>query len=333
MMMEVSVEATARIVYSGFTILQSVNLLTFLEGHDKQRPVADEGARGRSDDMLCPRCGEANAFGAKFCVQCGSSLPSGAEAPDPAPSPTPRAVTGAVLGLAMPRTLEPLAGPPAIGPAENSGKAIASLICGLFMWIFPAAAAAIILGHVSLSEIGRSAGKLKGRGMAISGLVLGYAGLFLIPLILIIAAIAIPNLLRAREAANEASAVGSLRTIDIAAIRYSAAYANGFPPTLISLDGTRDAAPRCDHAQLIDSALASGQSNGYTFTYVPTGTQILRKDAKARGCTIPGSSSFEVHADPIARGTTGQRSFFTDQTGVIRVDENAPASSESVPIE
>ena len=53
-----------------------------------------------------------------------------------------------------------------------------------------------------------------GDGMAIAGLVLGYIGFAAIPFILIIAAIAIPNLLRARMAANEASAVGSLRTIE-----------------------------------------------------------------------------------------------------------------------
>ena len=57
--------------------------------------------------------------------------------------------------------------------------------------------------------------------MAMAGLVLGYSGLFFVPFILIIAAIAIPNLLRARQAANEAVAVGSLRTINIAAITYS----------------------------------------------------------------------------------------------------------------
>ena len=61
-----------------------------------------------------------------------------------------------------------------------------------------------------------------GDGMAIAGLVLGYIGFAAIPFILIIAAIAIPNLLRARMAANEASAVGSLRTINVAALSYSA---------------------------------------------------------------------------------------------------------------
>src|SRR5262249_32129647 len=93
-----------------------------------------------------------------------------------------------------------------LGPATTSGKAIGSLVCGIIS-VFPFCLVAIILGHLSLSEIRKSAGRLKGDGMAIAGLVLGYLGIVAIPIILIVAAIAIPNLLRARQAANEASAV------------------------------------------------------------------------------------------------------------------------------
>jgi type IV pilus assembly protein PilA len=124
-----------------------------------------------------------------------------------------------------------------------------------------------------------------------------------------------------------------LRTIDTAAISYSATYSNGFPPSLAALDGAGNGSPSCDDSGLIDSALASGRKNGYQFTYVPVGTQILGADAKTRGCTIPGSSSFEAHADPITRGTTGLRSFYTDQTAVIRVEAGARATSDSTPIE
>lgn len=283
--------------------------------------------------MQCPRCGEANAFGAKFCVECGSPLPAEPQPKGATPASAPAVASGSVLGLSTPRTLQPLPAKPLAPPAENSGKAIASLICGLFMWIFPAAVAAIILGHVSLSEIGRSAGRLKGRGIAIAGLVLGYAGLFFIPFLLIVAAIAIPNLLRARMAANEASAIGSLRAMNVAAISYSSQYRNGFPPSLAVMDGGEAGGPSCDHAQLIDLALASGEKRGYVFTYVAAGSQILRDEAKAKGCTSPGSSSFEVHADPITRGTTGQRSFYTDQTSVIRSEADAPATADSTPIE
>ena len=62
------------------------------------------------------------------------------------------------------------------GSQENSGKATASMVCGILFFFWPAALAAIILGHLALSEIKHSAGRLAGRGKAIAGLVLGYAG-------------------------------------------------------------------------------------------------------------------------------------------------------------
>lgn len=280
--------------------------------------------------MLCPRCGESNALGTKFCLRCGVEMPP--EGPPATPGDAAPGVGGSVLGLGTPRTPQPVYRPP-FGPTETNGKAVASLICGLFMWFFPAAIAAVILGHVSLSEIKRSAGRLIGRGMAMTGLVLGYVGLFFIPFILIIAAIAIPNLLRARMAANEASAVGTLRVINTAAISYAASYSNGFPPSLTSLDGSSATQANCDHAHLIAAGLASGQRNGYVFTYISTGTQVLHVGANQDTCTVPGSSSYVVHADPIKRGTTGMRGFYTDQTGIIRMEADAPASSDSAPIE
>ena len=130
--------------------------------------------------MFCTLCGATNSNDKKTCVRCGASLQS----------------DGA---------LDP---PVATGAVQSSGKAIASLICGLLFFIFPVAIVAVILGHHSLSDIRKSGGRLIGNGMAIAGLVLGYMGLAAIPL-MIIAAIAIPNLLRSRMAANEASAVGS----------------------------------------------------------------------------------------------------------------------------
>ena len=80
-------------------------------------------------------------------------------------------------------------------PTPTSGKAIASLVCGVFFFILPASIAAVVLGHLSLSEIKKSAGRVQGQGLAIAGLVLGYMGLAGIPFA-IIAASAIPNWLR-----------------------------------------------------------------------------------------------------------------------------------------
>jgi len=271
--------------------------------------------------MFCSKCGANNPDDGRFCVSCGAALAGQAGVSAPASS----AITPPIPGLA----------PPYVRPTETSGKAIASLICGICFLIFPAAVAAIILGHLSLSDINKSAGRLTGRGIATTGLVLGYFGVLgLIPFILIIAAIAIPNLIRARIVANETSAQASLRVIDTAALSYSERYSNGFPPSLLAMDGVDAGAPSCDHAQLIDSVLASGQKSGYVFTYtaVPdleTQDRTVSAAAAANGCTVAGTTEFAIKADPITRGTTGMRSYYVDQTNVIREEQNGPASADS----
>jgi type II secretory pathway pseudopilin PulG len=206
--------------------------------------------------------------------------------------------------------------------AKTSGMAIGSLICGVLFIFFPAAVGAIVLGHVSHWQIRKSAGRLKGSGLATAGLILGYMGIAIIPLILIIAAIAIPNLLRSKMAANEASAVGSLRTINTACVTYSTIY-GGFPPSLDALGGEGSgAAPSAASAQLIDSALMSGVKSGYFFYYSPGS-----KD------TSGNIVAYAVTADPLTHGGTGIRHFFTDQSGVIRVDSRASADADSPPLE
>ena len=141
--------------------------------------------------------------------------------------------------------------------------------------------------------------------------------LIVVAIILIIAAIAIPNLLRSKMAANEASAVGSLRTINTACISYSTTY-GGFPTSLAALGPAATATSAT--ADLIDSVLSSGTKSGYTFTYTP-------------GAAVGGVTySYTVVANPVTRGVTGQRGFFTDQTGVIRADTAASASVASTPI-
>jgi type IV pilus assembly protein PilA len=263
--------------------------------------------------MFCSRCGAGNPDTAAFCVSCGTQLQNQAGIPAPG-----SAVSGPPHGNA--------------GPPETSGKAIASLICGLFFFIFPSAVAAIILGHLSLSDINKSAGRLAGRGMAITGLVFGYGGILFIPFLLIVAAIAIPNLLRAKMAANEASATASLRAINTATGVYASEYKNGFPPSLPSMDEAETGTPSCEHAHLIDRALATGQKDGYIFDYVPTGVQIAWDDAKSGGCAIAGTQTYDVQAYPLKRGTTGLRSYYTDQTGVIRVEQNGFATADSPPL-
>jgi prepilin-type N-terminal cleavage/methylation domain-containing protein len=142
--------------------------------------------------------------------------------------------------------------------------------------------------------------------------------LIVVAIILIIAAIAIPNLVRSRMSANEASAVGSLRTLNTACISYTTLY-GGYPPSLASLGPGSPATSAS--ADLIDSVLSSGTKAGYTFTYTAGATD-------AAGNVL----SYSIASQPISVGATGQRFFFTDQSGVIRANTSGVADATSTPI-
>ena len=105
--------------------------------------------------MFCPKCGMANADTAQFCSKCGSPI----NATRPARPPT-----GPVAGVLPPQYAHGGAAVPYLGPTETSGKAIGSLICGIFFFVLPSAILAIILGHWSLSDIRRAGGRLRGEG-------------------------------------------------------------------------------------------------------------------------------------------------------------------------
>jgi|SRR5580704_1069687 type IV pilus assembly protein PilA len=284
--------------------------------------------------MFCSSCGTANGESGQFCVKCGAALQSVPGAP---------ASSAGVPGATPSASADVPAYIPPVQPygvaTEVSGKAIGSLVCGLLFLIFPVAIVAVVLGHLSLSDIKKSAGRLTGRGMAITGLVLGYLGLSVIP-ILIIAAIAIPNLLRARQAANEAYALETLRTINSSALMYYSTYGNGYPPSLEALGGNEGESPAdCNHAQLIDAKVSFGDKNGYRFTYTakptPDGFPLaLSRDAIEKGCKAPGSpAGYAVVAEPEVQGTTGQRSFYTDATGAIRYSTDGTATADSTPLQ
>lgn len=270
--------------------------------------------------MFCSRCGQENPDSSEFCSRCGTDFHAPAMGAG-AGSLAPGEATG---GTAL--------------PGQTSGTAIASLICGLLFFFLPSALAAVILGHLSLGEIRRSAGRLAGKGMATAGLVLGYIGLVFIPLLLIIAAITIPNLLRVRTGANEAGAIATLRTIVTANESYFSMYSNGYAMRLRQLDGARAQAqgPDCNHAQLLAPELATGYRYGYRFLYAakqPPGAEpIVSGAASAKGCKVPGAAGFTVLADPINRGSTGRRSFFVDESGVIRVETAGEATADSPPL-
>jgi prepilin-type N-terminal cleavage/methylation domain-containing protein len=160
--------------------------------------------------------------------------------------------------------------------------------------------------------------------------------LIVVAIILIIAAIAIPNLMRAKMAANEAAAAFSLRTITTASVNYFTTYGNGYAPTLGALGGPVGGTASCNAAMILDNILSNNGSgntstkSGYIFTFSPGASN----NAAVAGCGSPGLTSFTLLAAPALPSVTGQRCFFTDQTGVIRftTDGSTPTAS-SPPIQ
>jgi hypothetical protein len=127
----------------------------------------------------------------------------------------------------------------------------------------------------------------------------------------IVAAIAIPNLIEARKSANEAAAIGSLRTLVTAQALFQASDMDG--------DGAMNYAPSLDvlaERGLIDPVLGGSVKQGYVFT-------LERGD---------DGFTFKARAEPMEPGETGQRYFFVDESGVIRFNYWEPANEESYPL-
>jgi type IV pilus assembly protein PilA len=136
--------------------------------------------------------------------------------------------------------------------------------------------------------------------------------LIVVAIILIIAAIAIPNLLRARMAANESSAVASIRTINTGMVTYNSTYPTvGFAAALTNLGGVAPCTPSSTTACLIDSVLAAGTKSGYRFTAASAGG--------------PPAVTYFATATPITLNQTGIRSFCSFEDAVVRVQPTGAA--------
>lgn len=283
--------------------------------------------------LLCPSCGKEVAETDALCGFCGGSLstdkPASTESHLSASATSP------------PRS-------PERRSRQISGKAIASLVLGLLPFIpgarlfalvfgaesvtlnlsryylgLVAALLAVIFGHRAKASICRSGWRLRGKGMAIAGLVLGY--LWLGGWILATTTSAFVD--HSRLLANQASAVGSLRNIKTAAISYAHTYDRGYPPTLADLGPAKSEIPNTrpkesdKAAGLIDEILASGRKSNYRFTYIAGPADSTGK-----------ITTYAVHADPIEPGKTGKMYYFTDQTCVIRAEKGKEANANSPPI-
>lgn len=196
---------------------------------------------------------------------------------------------------------------------EQKGLAIAALALGILSFLtFGLAGIGAIIGIIlaikAMGRVSREPWKYGGRGMAIAGLILSITSLATVVPVAIIAAIAIPNLLASYRAANEGSAIHSLRTIAQAEMAFQSSFAKYGTLEELASSG------------LIDPNLSSGVKNGYRFT--------LTLDSE-------NPEGFEVTGVPVEYRKTGMRSFFVDETFVIRGGDNfgGPSTKMDSPLD
>jgi len=146
--------------------------------------------------------------------------------------------------------------------------------------------------------------------------------LIVVAIILIIAAIAIPNLLQSRMAANEASAAGSLHSLTSAEITYFNTYPTvGYSDTLGHLGGISPCTPSPTSACLIDNFLATATPGGTGksgYYYLATG--IITGGATYNDAYVIGAAPITVHS-------TGNRDFCSVNDGVLRSQNGSPGDS------
>lgn len=292
--------------------------------------------------MFCYHCGATQPDDTTYCSNCGRpargpaqtqtpSATSAAQAtaqpaasaagtqPSSTPAPQPPMQSSAGPGspwLNVPPMAQPAARPqayqPYVGQPQTDGKATGSLILGilsLLCFSFLAGIPAVILGHMSRKNIRQSMGRLKGDGMALAGLIMGYISVAFIPVILIIAAIAIPNLLRSKIAANDSAAASTVRMLNTTQVTYSTDYpTKGYAHDLATLGpgpGGTCGTPSETYACSIDDALANRNVKaGYRFNM----TTVCDST-----CT-----DYVIVAAPINEGSTGSKEFCSTSDGVVR---------------
>ena len=218
-------------------------------------------------------------------------------------------------------------------PAQlRKGMAITSLVLGILG--LPTLGLLLIggfvglgLGIAALLKANRSPGVYGGKGIAIAGIVVNSLALTVMPFVVgIIAAIAIPSLLRARVSANEAGTIGDIRSIVSAEAAYSTAN-GGFYDTPECLGAPAGCIPGYAGPTFLDTSLAASTTRyGYNRTFHPG------PEAQDRKATMSSSSlqTFAYVAVPITPGQTGIRAFCGDSSGQVCYtnDGSAPAVTQ-----
>lgn len=254
----------------------------------------------------CAQCGMVNWASAETCKRCGVHFNLANE--------TLFAQTAyATAYQTAPYQNSPYAYAQYPQMKKNAGLAVASLIVGIISFLTLSfvgigAITGIVLGIAALSKIRKNPEQYGGQGMAIAGLITSALSIMIAVPLAIILAVAIPNLLASRRAANEASAINILRTIAASEATYQATSGNGEYGTLRELA----------NAQLIDVRMARGTKNGYRFM------------VRVRPTLTPDEpASYEAVAMPISYQRSGLRSFYIDETGVIRFADKRGAEADA----
>jgi type IV pilus assembly protein PilA len=213
--------------------------------------------------------------------------------------------------------------PPPTQPRQ--GLAIASLVIGILSLpsmgcLGVGAVLGIVLGIIALKRAGSSPREYGGRGFAIGGIVTSALSLVVaIPIVGIVAAIAIPSLLRARVSANEAATIGDVRTVIAGQAAYQSANCGSYG-RLECLSHPRGTGCIADYPaaapSFLDAALTSAQAkSGYRRTFHPGAQLALTQGPGCPGGT--GLESFAYTAVPETRGKTGVRGFCGDDSGRV----------------
>lgn len=234
--------------------------------------------------MVCPKCGATIAEGSEVCPACSGHTDSSFGDPTRRSAPA--------------------------RPPLMDGYAITSIILGalaLFPFSFITGIPAVIFGHVGRSRVRRSQGRRRGRGMALTGLLMGYCSIVL--------AVGIGGrmLIKTRSEAHDSEAQSNIRKVSTLIATYRLTYGE-YPAALAVMGPAGSGSPSASAANLLRveelSDMASGRS-GYIYTYQRT------------------SEGYTLRADPASFGS-GVRHFYIDQTGSLRFEDKqqaGPASS------
>jgi hypothetical protein len=250
-----------------------------------------------SGSIRCARCGFVGFATTGHCKSCGAELVF----------PVVQSFEGAGRGSY------------AEGGGPRKGMAVASLVLGVvglftFGMLFVGALAGLALGVVALTRANKRPEEFGGRGLAIGGVVLNGISLVLIVPVAIVAAIAIPNLLAARRAANEAMAIRTMREV------IQAEHAFGRP------DGPGTTYPpieELNYQHLVEHEIPGGVKSGYRFEVEPR------------------DHYFVVRGTPVSYPNSGARSFYyssmdsqlraADKRGMTAGEDDPPLRESYAP--